>query len=158
MTKKRPCASSPARAPNTAFCAALLQKLAAKPPSSGRAPCGDGRASCAGVRHTVREIEADGMPIAARIPILKFGTGSALATARTVSLCAGAALPTISAAHRPDMVLVLGDRYEIFAVGRRPRCWASRWRISRRRRHAGAADDWFRHCLTKMASLHFPVL
>ncbi len=35
--------------------------------------------------NTVSEIEADGMPIAARIPILKFGTGSPLATARTVS-------------------------------------------------------------------------
>ncbi len=40
--------------------------------------------------NTVSEIEADGMPIAARIPILKFGTGTPLATARTISLYDGA--------------------------------------------------------------------
>ena len=64
--------------------------------------------------NTVQEIEADGVPIAARIPILKFGTGP-LATADTVAY-------TIQQFSRwfwenkPDAVLVLGDRYEIFAA------------------------------------------
>ena len=35
---------------------------------------------------TVREIEADGVPIAARIPILKFGTGSPLANSTASSI------------------------------------------------------------------------
>ena len=36
--------------------------------------------------NTVSEIEADGMPIAARIPILKFGTGSPLANSTASSI------------------------------------------------------------------------
>ena len=40
---------------------------------------------------------------------------------------------------------------------RRPRCWSIPLaHISGGDVTAGAADDWFRHCLTKMASLHFP--
>ena len=56
------------------------------------------------------------MPIAARIPILKFGTGSPLATARTVSYTMERFTDYFSQ-NRPDAVLVLGDRYEIFAAG-----------------------------------------
>lgn len=106
--------------------------------------------------NTVSEIEADGMPIAARIPILKFGTGSPLATARTVSYTMERFTDYFSQ-NRPDAVLVLGDRYEIFAAGAAaalleiPLAHISGGDVT-----AGAADDWFRHCLTKMASLHFP--
>ena len=105
---------------------------------------------------TVREIEADGMPIAVRIPILQFGTGTALATARTVAF-ALSAFTDYFARTVPDAVLVLGDRYEIFAVGQAaallniPLIHISGGDVTR-----GAADDYFRHCLTKMASLHFP--
>lgn len=105
---------------------------------------------------TVREIEADGQPIHARIDILKFGTGSAEAMARTVAYTIEA-FTGYFMQHRPDAVLVLGDRYEIFAVGaaaamlRIPLAHISGGDVTR-----GAADDWFRHCLTKMASLHFP--
>lgn len=96
------------------------------------------------------------MPIAARIPILKFGTGSPLATARTVSYTMERFTDYFSQ-NRPDAVLVLGDRYEIFAAGAAaalleiPLAHISGGDVT-----AGAADDWFRHCLTKMASLHFP--
>ncbi|MFQ9900695.1 MAG: UDP-N-acetylglucosamine 2-epimerase [Ruthenibacterium sp.] len=105
---------------------------------------------------TVREIEADGVPIAARIPILKFGTGTALATAKTTAYALDQFIDYFTA-HRPDMVLVLGDRYEIFAVGQAaallgiPLAHISGGDVT-----YGAADDYFRHCLTKMASLHFP--
>ena len=105
---------------------------------------------------TVREIEADGVPIAARIPILKFGTGTALATAKTTAYALEQFIDYFTA-HRPDMVLVLGDRYEIFAVGQAaallgiPLAHISGGDVT-----YGAADDYFRHCLTKMASLHFP--
>ena len=106
--------------------------------------------------NTVSEIEADGMPIAARIPILKFGTGSPLATARTVSYTMERFTDYFSQ-NRPDAVLVLGDRYEIFAAGAAaalleiPLAHISGGDVT-----AGAADDWFRHCLTKIAHLHFP--
>ncbi len=106
--------------------------------------------------NTVQEIEADGMPIDARIPILKFGVDSSLATARTVSY-AMRCFTEYLAARRPDAMLVLGDRYEIFAAGAAaallgvPLVHISGGDVT-----VGAADDWFRHCLTKMASLHFP--
>ena len=105
--------------------------------------------------NTVGEIEADGIAIAARIEILKFGCGR-LATARTVAY----AIDKFSeyfTAHRPDAVLVLGDRYEIFAAGTAaalleiPLAHISGGDVT-----YGAADEYFRHCLTKMASIHFP--
>lgn len=105
---------------------------------------------------TVGEIEADGMPIDARIPVLKFGVDSALSTARTVSYTIERFTEYLSA-RRPDAMLVLGDRYEIFAAGTAaallgvPLAHISGGDVT-----LGAADDWFRHCLTKMASLHFP--
>lgn len=106
--------------------------------------------------NTVEEIEADGMPIDARIPILKSGVDSPLATARTVAY-AMERFTEYLAARRPDAMLVLGDRYEIFAAGAAaallgvPLAHISGGDVTE-----GAADDWFRHCLTKMASLHFP--
>ena len=106
--------------------------------------------------NTVGEIEADGMPIDARIPILKFGVDSSLATARTVSYTMECFTEYLSE-RRPDAMLVLGDRYEIFAAGAAaallgvPLVHISGGDVT-----MGAADDWFRHCLTKMASLHFP--
>lgn len=104
---------------------------------------------------TVREIEADGVPIAARIPILTGETGP-LATAHAVCR----ALEGFAAwfeQNRPDGVLVLGDRYEIFAAAqaaamqRVPVAHISGGDVT-----LGAADEYYRHCITKMAALHFP--
>lgn len=105
--------------------------------------------------NTVTEIEADGIPIAARIPILKFGQGP-LATAQTVAYT----IEQFSQwfwEHKPDAVLVLGDRYEIFAAAQAaamtgvPIAHISGGDVT-----LGAADDYYRHCITKMAHLHFP--
>lgn len=105
--------------------------------------------------NTVSEIEADGVPIAARIPILKFGQGP-LATAQTVAYT----IEQFSqwfARHKPNAVLVLGDRYEIFAAAQAaamtgvPIAHISGGDVT-----LGAADDYYRHCITKMAHLHFP--
>lgn len=105
--------------------------------------------------NTVSEIEADGVPIAARIPILKFGQGP-LATAQTVAYT----IEQFSqwfAQHKPNAVLVLGDRYEIFAAAQAaamtgvPIAHISGGDVT-----LGAADDYYRHCITKMAHLHFP--
>lgn len=104
---------------------------------------------------TVREIEADGLPISARLPILKFGSGQ-VATAHTAAY-AMEQFTGLFSGHRPDAVLVLGDRYEIFAAASAaamlgiPVIHISGGDVT-----LGAADDWYRHCITKMASLHFP--
>ncbi len=105
--------------------------------------------------NTVQEIEADGMPIAARLAILTHGEG-ALALPDTVAdaVCQFARW---FAAHTPDLVLVLGDRYEIFAATQAaammgvPVAHISGGDVT-----LGAADDYYRHCITKMAQLHFP--
>lgn len=58
---------------------------------------------------------------------------------------------------RPDAVLLLGDRYEIFALAQAaalldiPVAHISGGDVT-----FGADDDWMRHCITKMAKLHFP--
>lgn len=103
---------------------------------------------------TVSEIEADGIPIAARLPILpETGTEPVAETiARTVQV-----FDACFAQNVPDALLLLGDRFEIFAVA-----------VAAAARHIpiahisggdvtlGAADEYYRHCITKMASLHFP--
>ena len=63
----------------------VLQKLAARPDAKLALLVTGAHLS---QRHgaTVSEIEADGMPIAARIPILKFGTGSPLANSTASSI------------------------------------------------------------------------
>lgn len=105
--------------------------------------------------NTVQEIEKDGVPIAARVDILKFGQGRR-ATADTVAY-AMEQFAALFEDMRPDGCLVLGDRYEIFAVGAAaamlgvPLIHISGGDVT-----LGAADDWYRHCLTKMACLHFP--
>ena len=103
---------------------------------------------------TVSEIEADGIPITARLPILpETGTEPVAETiARTVQV-----FDACFAQNAPDALLLLGDRFEIFAVA-----------VAAAARHIpiahisggdvtlGAADEYYRHCITKMASLHFP--
>lgn len=105
--------------------------------------------------NTVQEIEKDGIPIAHRVDILKFGSGT-LQTAETVAYTIQR-FSELFAETKPDACMVLGDRYEIFAVGSAaamlhiPLVHISGGDVT-----LGAADEWFRHCLTKMASIHFP--
>ncbi len=110
---------------------------------------------CARFGNTVQEIEADGLPIAARLPIFDETNPNepvALTIARTITVFDG-----YFAAHRSDAVLLLGDRFEIFAVAAAA---AARHipiaHISGGDVTLGAADEYYRHCITKMAALHFP--
>lgn len=110
---------------------------------------------CARFGNTVQEIEADGLPIVARLPIFEEENPNepvALTIARTITVFDG-----YFAAHRPDAVLLLGDRFEIFAVATAA---AARHipiaHISGGDVTLGAADEYYRHCITKMAALHFP--
>lgn len=62
----------------------------------------------------------------------------------------------IGAGPRPDLVIILGDRYEAIAAGlatvpfNLPVAHVSGGSVTE-----GAIDDVFRHCLTKIAALHF---
>ena len=108
---------------------------------------------CPWLGETVREIEADGLPIAARLPIFQENEEPVAQTvARTLEVFDG-----WFAAHRPDAVLLLGDRFEIFAGATAA---AARHipiaHISGGDVTLGAADEYYRHCITKMAALHFP--
>ena len=132
----------------------VLQKLQASPRFDLRLLV-TGAHLAAEYGSTVEEIEGDGMPIAARIPILKFGQGP-LATAQTVAYTIQQ-FSTWFWEHKPKAVLVLGDRYEIFAAAQAaamtgvPIAHISGGDVT-----LGAADDYYRHCITKMAHLHFP--
>jgi UDP-hydrolysing UDP-N-acetyl-D-glucosamine 2-epimerase len=105
--------------------------------------------------HTVDEIVAEGWPIIARVAIPVVGdTPEKMAHSMGMGTAAmGAAL----ALERPDILLVLGDRFEMFAAAMA----AVPFSIPLAHIHGGeltlgAMDDAFRHCLTKLSHLHFP--
>ena len=109
---------------------------------------------CPRLGETVREIEADGVPIAACLPIFVGDENEPVAVtiARTITV-----FDAYFSAHRPDAVLLLGDRFEIFAVAAAA---AARHipiaHISGGDVTLGAADEYYRHCISKMAAVHFP--
>jgi GDP/UDP-N,N'-diacetylbacillosamine 2-epimerase (hydrolysing) len=103
---------------------------------------------------TYKEIEGDGFKIDQKVECLSSSDSPvaiAEATGKALSGCANA-----FDALKPDLVLVLGDRFEIFAA-----CSAALLsRIPIAHIHggevtAGAYDEAFRHSITKMSSIHF---
>lgn len=105
--------------------------------------------------NTYQEIERDGFTIDKKIPILEDGKDDANATVKTLAK----ALAGIADAYdelKPDMAVVLGDRYEILAAATA----ALIQRIPIAHIHGGevtegAYDDAIRHSITKMSHLHF---
>jgi UDP-N-acetylglucosamine 2-epimerase (non-hydrolysing)/GDP/UDP-N,N'-diacetylbacillosamine 2-epimerase (hydrolysing) len=104
---------------------------------------------------TVREIEADGLPIAARVSLPLDG-GSQLDAAMALGQ---GTQEMAQALHRlkPDIVVVLGDRIELLAVA----SCCTILGIPLAHIHGGeitegAIDDAIRHAITKMAHIHFP--
>ena len=96
---------------------------------------------------TYREIERQGFRINRKVEML-LSSDSANATGKSVGLA------TIGLA--PDMLLVLGDRYEILAAVTA----ALFYKIPVAHLHGGevtegAYDDAIRHAITKMSHLHF---
>lgn len=104
---------------------------------------------------TVQEIEQDGFPIDVKIPILQ-GDGDASADISRAMAAATAGFGTYFQQSRPDLLVVMGDRYETFAV-----CAAAVnscipiAHLSGGETTEGAMDECFRHCITKMSYLHF---
>ena len=106
--------------------------------------------------NTYHEIEADGFTIDKKVPIIdEVAPDNANSTIKSMA----AALSGFADAYeelKPDMVLVLGDRYEILAAATA----ALIERIPIAHLHGGeitegAYDDAIRHSITKMSHLHF---
>ena len=103
---------------------------------------------------TYREIEGDGFHIDSRIEIL-LSSDSGAGVAKSMALGTAGFADAFSALA-PDLVMVLGDRFEILAaaqtalVMRLPIAHFSGGDVTE-----GAFDDAMRHAITKMASLHF---
>src|SRR5207247_2822634 len=103
---------------------------------------------------TVKEIEAQGWPIAERIAMLEPGASPeamAASTGRGIAGFAGA-----YARQRPDLVVVLGDRFEMLAAA----VAALPFALPVAHIHGGevsegAMDNQIRHAITKLAHLHF---
>lgn len=103
---------------------------------------------------TYRDIEADGFTIDEKLPG-SLDTHSGAALAKTVGTWTGQFAEALERMS-PDLVLVMGDRYELLAVSSAcillsiPMGHISGGDITE-----GAIDDQVRHVLTKSAHLHF---
>lgn len=102
---------------------------------------------------TVQGIEHDGFPIAVSIPVLQVEDSPKAVAAAIGTGILGFA--QYFAEQRPDMLVVLGDRFEMFAAA----LAAVPFNIPILHLHGGeltegAMDDRFRHALTKMSHLH----
>lgn len=103
---------------------------------------------------TCEEIEQDGFHIIDKVNIgldEKFPLNPANAMSKTLVRFAEQ-----FRFHHPDLIILLGDRYEIMAVA----CAATIMRIplvhlDGGETTEGAFDEAFRHCITKMSQLHF---
>ena len=104
---------------------------------------------------TVEEIEASGIPIKAQLPLFSLSDNSQLGIAKQISEVIGIFAQYL-ADNRPEMLIIIGDRYEMFGVGIAastlliPIC-----HICGGSTTSGAIDEVYRHSLTKMSSIHF---
>lgn len=103
---------------------------------------------------TYKQIEEDGYTIDEKVEVV-------LSSDTSVGIGKSMGLGLISFSEvferlKPDLIVVLGDRYEIFSCV----CAAMVARIPVAHLHGGeltegAIDDPIRHCITKMSHLHF---
>jgi GDP/UDP-N,N'-diacetylbacillosamine 2-epimerase (hydrolysing) len=103
---------------------------------------------------TYRDIEADGFTIDAKVEML-LSSDTAVGVSKSIGV-AVAGLAEVFERLQPDIVLLLGDRYEMWAAG----AAATVARIPIAHIHGGEStegsiDEAIRHGLTKMAHLHF---
>jgi len=103
---------------------------------------------------TVQEMEADGFPVDERIECL-LSSDSDVGMAKTIGLATLGLAERLSQ-RRPDLMLLVADRYEILA----PASVALAFRIPLAHIEGGevsegAIDDATRNALTKLSHLHF---
>jgi GDP/UDP-N,N'-diacetylbacillosamine 2-epimerase (hydrolysing) len=103
---------------------------------------------------TYREIEADGFKIVRKMEML-LSSDTAVGITKSVGV-AILGFADLFEDLKPDMLLILGDRYEIFAAASAAMLAA----IPIAHIHGGeatygATDEAIRHAITKMAHLHF---
>jgi UDP-hydrolysing UDP-N-acetyl-D-glucosamine 2-epimerase len=104
--------------------------------------------------YTIQEIEKDGFKIAARIECL-LSSDSDVGMAKTIGI-ATLSLSDLFGEMRPDLLLLIADRYEMLAPAsvalalRIPIAHIEGGEISE-----GAIDDAVRNALTKMSHIHF---
>lgn len=103
---------------------------------------------------TAKEIERDQIPIAARVECL-LNSDSDIGMAKTIGVAA-LGLADVLGQMRPDLLLLIADRYEMLAPAsvalalRIPIAHIEGGEISE-----GAIDDAVRNALTKMSHIHF---
>jgi UDP-hydrolysing UDP-N-acetyl-D-glucosamine 2-epimerase len=103
---------------------------------------------------TIREIESDGFPIHGRIECL-LSSDTDTGMAKTIGVAILGLADALSA-NRPDLLLLIADRYEMLAPAsvacamRIPIAHIEGGEISQ-----GAIDDAVRNALTKLAHIHF---
>jgi UDP-hydrolysing UDP-N-acetyl-D-glucosamine 2-epimerase len=104
--------------------------------------------------NTVQEIEKDGFPIYSRVECL-LSSDTDIGMAKTIGL-ATLSLADVFGEMRPDLILLIADRYELLAPAsvalalRIPIAHIEGGEISE-----GAVDDAVRNALTKMSHIHF---
>lgn len=105
--------------------------------------------------NTINEIKDSGIPITAQIPIESILDNSREGIAIQISEVIRKFVDHFSN-HRPDLLIVIGDRFEMFGVGIAastlliPIC-----HICGGSTTSGAIDEIYRHSLSKMSSIHF---
>ena len=104
--------------------------------------------------NTIAEIEREGFPIKARIECL-LSSDTDTGMAKTIGVAILSLADTLSS-WRPDLILLIADRYEMMAPAsvalalRIPIAHIEGGEISQ-----GAIDDQVRNALTKLAHIHF---
>ena len=109
---------------------------------------------CPEYGNTYMDISKDGFDIHKKIEIqLSADTNAAMSKSMGMALICFA---DYFCEFTPDLLILLGDRYEIMAIS----CAAANQRIPIAHLYGGettegAVDDYYRHAITKMSSLHF---
>jgi GDP/UDP-N,N'-diacetylbacillosamine 2-epimerase (hydrolysing) len=103
---------------------------------------------------TVREIEAAGLEVSARVPVpLEPATGATMA--RNIGHMTGAFVDAMEA-RRPDIVLLLGDRGEMLAGAMAGIHLGLPVAHVHGGERSGTVDESVRHAISKLSHLHFP--
>lgn len=103
---------------------------------------------------TYQDIEKDGFVIDRKVEML-LSSDTPEGIAKSMGL-AMLSFPAVFAELQPDMIILLGDRYEMIPIA----SVANIYQIPLAHIHGGektegAMDESFRHCLTKLSYLHF---